>query len=100
MYLLKYSPVTTGIESVEPSSLQFRIFPNPANEYVNISTAGINEALNLKLMDLMGNVIATYKFQQPEYQIPVSGLAAGMYLISVSDNEGRGGVRKFVKASL
>jgi hypothetical protein len=97
MYLLKYTPITTGIESIEPNSLQFSVFPNPANEYVNISTTGINGALNLKLMDLMGNVIAAYKFQQPEYQVPISGLAAGMYLISVSDNEGRSGVRKFVK---
>jgi hypothetical protein len=98
MYLLKYSPVTTGIESLEPNILQFSIFPNPANEYVNISTTGINGPLNLKLMDLMGHAIAVYKFQQPEYQIPVSSLAEGMYLISVSDNEGRVGVRKFVKS--
>jgi hypothetical protein len=98
MYLLKYSPVTTGVETIMPNKLLFNVFPNPANDNVSVTLKEEEyKELNLKLFDITGQALATYNFGNNQFQIPVHNLASGMYMIEVTDKEGRSGVAKFVK---
>jgi hypothetical protein len=73
--------------------IEFELFPNPANNAVNIRTA-LNYA-NLVVMDLSGRVLNDMMFFQNAV-IDLNQLANGIYLISVTDEYGNSGVKKLI----
>ncbi len=99
LYLIKYTPLTVaeGIENPASKSLKLNVLPNPARDILNVRVANVTGQVTLKLIDLMGRVVAIYQFQKPEFQLQLNDLAGGMYLVQVTDIEGNAGVRKFVK---
>lgn len=68
-----------------------KIFPNPANYYLTIQfeDAGIVE--NLEIVSIFGQILETIDLQQQkgefEINIPLQGLAPGVYFIRVSGND-------------
>jgi hypothetical protein len=72
-----------AIESVD-NPQQFALYPNPANERLNISSK-TNPIQSIDVYNMLGQQLMALEFSgQPEQDLDISGLEAGVYLISVN----------------
>jgi hypothetical protein len=79
----------TGIEDVETDK-PLTIYPNPANESVNIAFDSDQPTVsNVTVYDQSGKAVDTYKWENSGYiplNINTSGFAEGLYYVKVSNN--------------
>lgn len=61
---------------------EVRVYPNPASDYVCISCQSDGAPVMVTLADMQGRVLVRQQISE-EYRMPVSGLAAGVYLLRV-----------------
>lgn len=79
------SVLLLGPMSVLPApELRFRMYPNPAQEYVIIETTGLAD--RVVLYDLSGKVIREYALPSTQNRIDVSGVADGIYFVKVANH--------------
>jgi Secretion system C-terminal sorting domain len=70
----------------------FNVFPNPANDILNISFTGSREDLKFSLMNGIGQILMTEKSEsvnninENTIQMNVNELSNGVYFLNVSDN--------------
>jgi len=66
------------------------IYPNPANEIVNIvfNKYSVNNKPTLEIMDIYGKLIKTRTIQDVTTKIDVSDLSAGVYIIKITNSNG------------
>ena len=88
---------TTPIQSVD-NQLVIQIYPNPANDFLNIE---IKNSLDFKFMKItvfnaMGQVMKNLENAHPQYLMPIFELNAGIYFIEIKGDNERS-VLKFVK---
>jgi len=88
------SSIITNIQDTTDLN-QLSVFPNPANEVLNIYSAGSN-LRQLEIYDLRGSLIKQFNVSSDKFQVPVSDLKSGMYLIKISTNQNNS-VKRFVK---
>jgi hypothetical protein len=62
----------------------FSVYPNPAKDYTRISISG-SEHTNLYLMNMDGRIIRSFSPLNDGSIISLSGLAAGMYLLTTPE---------------
>lgn len=80
---------------VESSKIYFDIFPNPANDFINISfTQNFNFNYTINISDNSGRVIKSYTLNSNHENIDISELSAGSYFI-VLNSENITFVRQF-----
>ncbi|REE02069.1 CUB domain-containing protein [Marinoscillum furvescens] len=65
---------------------EITLYPNPANNYLNIRTPG-PEPTHFELRDVSGKKISSGIFSS-KYQLGMAGLPSGVYLLSLSNNYG------------
>ena len=77
-------------------SSNFSVYPNPANNVINISNS-LNAFIDsVVLTDLNGRVIKTQKVNATEGQINISDLATGIYMMNVTTDQGTA-IKKVIK---
>lgn len=91
---------TNPSETFYVNKEKFEVFPNPANDIVNIisfSTTTTNP--KIELYDILGNLIVGLKctYQNTTTSIDISQLSSGIYIVSVIDNNGDRKSMRFVK---
>jgi hypothetical protein len=74
--------VATGIETVENSSDEISVYPNPASDFIIIAAQG-QELKQIELMQADGKLLKTIQPQQGNYQLNLDDVHAGMYFIRV-----------------
>lgn len=68
---------------------QLSIYPNPATNVINVSNADNILVSGIEIVDLNGRTVKTAKFDGvTEAQINISDLSAGMYMMTVSSDQG------------
>ncbi len=74
----------------DPSSILLNIFPNPANEYINISVATNVLLLTAELFDVTGKKVIenTVIASGNNVTINVSDLSSGVYIVRLLTSEG------------
>lgn len=76
-----------GLEEIE-STLNAKLFPNPARDKVSLKAVGLSENVKLNIMASSGQLIDEFNFEQVngsvEEEIDVSFLPRGVYLFQVS----------------
>lgn len=82
---------TAGLTTYSASNLSMQLYPNPANDELNVVLSGLNsgEKHTLKMYDLLGNVVLNDQFQgEKGYTLHYSlaGFAQGMYIVEVSSS--------------
>jgi hypothetical protein len=80
--------ISTVPSSIEegPQANEFSIYPNPAQNFVNISS---NSAMNtVKVVNLTGQVVYSNVVNGQEVQINTGDMAEGMYLIQIETENG------------
>jgi hypothetical protein len=78
-----------GIENWLANSVT--LFPNPANEYINVECRMQNveySITDIQLFDVYGKMIWTNNHLSTPARINVSGLADGMYFVRVTTDKG------------
>jgi hypothetical protein len=95
---LNYNPAATiddgtcvfaGVE--EFSKSRFAVYPNPANDQVTITCAGVNGLTDIRIMDNSGRIVKVEKVQLSngsQFVMNVQELASGNYTVQLTSNEG------------
>jgi len=76
-------------------NFQFTLFPNPTSGSLMIRTEANVKDLQLKVSDLNGKQVLSKTFQKEE-EINLQGLARGMYLVSLFEQNRFIGSRKLI----
>ena len=93
-----FSGATCGLLSVNEKSLSesVNVFPNPANDYFEVSNDSQNE-LSIEVYDILGNkVIATKPSRVKKQSFSLANLNSGVYLVQLRSNDQRA-VKKLIK---
>jgi hypothetical protein len=74
------------------------IFPNPSNSKISISCLNDNKINNIQIIDVFGKVVYyKYKVHSQETSVNISKLTNGIYLITISMEEGNIYSEKLIK---
>lgn len=88
---LSLAGVSLSTASIEETSLTTSVYPNPANDVLNISTS--EEISNVSILGLDGKVVATSSTST----VNVAGLNSGMYIYEVTTTSGKVSRDSFMK---
>ncbi len=80
---------TVGINEAH-SKVPFNVFPNPAENYINIETTA--DVKSIELFDHTGKVVMYNKAYQS--RLDVSTMDTGMYFLRIEDEKGNTNVQK------
>lgn len=72
-----------GIE--EPEEMSFAIYPNPTNGVLFVRTHAVRPNEEYRITNIMGQTLLQGRITDETQQIDVTGLAEGMYFVSVGD---------------
>ena len=61
------------------------LFPNPAKQTLNVSLDGMNNKTEIKVYNIMGNLVMRQLTNKTNTQLNVAKLPAGVYMVSASD---------------
>lgn len=72
----------------EITSSKFKMFPNPANDKVNIQGLDNKNITKIELTDASGKTIQTIDVNGSQMEINTSGLNVGLYFVNIYDVNG------------
>lgn len=88
---------TTAIELEEAAPNMIELYPNPAQEQLNITLlAPLKPGAQILIYDHMGKLMVTKAFTQKMLQISTHALPSGLYVVQVENGE-QSTSQKFVK---
>ena len=67
------------------TSVGISLFPNPAKQTINVSLDELNEKAEIKVYNIMGNLIMRQVTNKTNTVLNVAKLPAGVYMVSASD---------------
>lgn len=90
-YLCNYSdssfsysvPCAVGI-SEQTEKQEIKLYPNPASDILNFSTEGLMHPIEIRLFDLLGREVDKKYFFTKNFNISLTSVPAGFYLIKCS----------------
>jgi trimeric autotransporter adhesin len=71
------------------------VLPNPSSNVVEVTSE--NTITTISIQDIAGHLIYISTLSTSSVLLDISAYPSGMYLLSITDNEGRKAVQKFVK---
>ena len=77
--------VDQGTGVVENSNVQVKVFPNPAEGFVNVTADGLQD---ITLIDMMGRIVSQKATSQPTETVDLTNLSSGLYLLRVTTEMG------------
>lgn len=84
------------VTATETSSINIKVYPNPASEYINVETEGNGDEVSL--IDMSGRIISkAVDNGQGKITFDISSLPEGYYLVRYTDASGKNVTKKFVK---
>jgi hypothetical protein len=89
---------TTAIESNNDDKLPIKIFPNPSNQIINISS-GATSLKKVEISNVLGQplIIQNINQQSESYYYDISSFIRGVYVIKLTLPNGTFKVSKFIK---
>ncbi len=85
-FLSDPSQCCTGIEEIIASG-QNVIYPNPANDYIQVRTGG--DIYRMELIDMSGKILQTTLITHDGQSVYLDGLADGLYIYRLLEENGR-----------
>ncbi|WP_299114934.1 T9SS type A sorting domain-containing protein [uncultured Winogradskyella sp.] len=74
----------------------FKLYPNPASNWLNISGNGLQYA-NAEVYDINGRLVIKKEFASNTTSLNVENLISGIYLIKITDRENNSATKRFIK---
>lgn len=82
---------TLSAKNIETSTHDFTVYPNPANQEVNVKFKSDERELKVEIIDTKGSVVSTQKINSSkgyyDEKINISNLSTGIYFIKVNGNK-------------
>ena len=92
--IYKYNGPSLGVSNFD-NKAKVSVYPNPANDVVNIKGASISKVV---AFDILGKQVVSQDFSaQDEVSVNVSSLRTGMYVLQVTNDLGATETIKFAK---
>ncbi len=85
---------TLGVAKSQNNSLNFSIYPNPANQFIYVKTLDIKQ-FHYKIFDIHGKLIKQ-NYTDSEKEINISSLSSGMYFLQINNKQSIHSI-KFIK---
>jgi hypothetical protein len=88
--LIKIEETTTGIDNLSALQKELKLYPNPAQSLVTVSS--YTSALKLKsvaVYNLMGQQVYESAVKADKHQLDVSSMAAGIYNVIITTDKGK-----------
>ena len=76
-----------GAEEIAPADIDLRIYPNPANDHVNVRSFS-GPIVEIKMLDITGKTVRVVRGTSDAERIELLDLRAGVYLLSVRTEQG------------
>jgi hypothetical protein len=73
----------------QPLNAGVRIFPNPANEFMRLSTFGLNGPKQVKMYNSLGGLVYSEMMNGNNTGLNISHLPGGCYVLSIEDSINR-----------
>ena len=94
--------ICTGIKTASANNMNLKVYPNPANEAVYVTTTGYySNSISMEITDALGKSITagqlSFSKETPQKQIDTSMLKSGIYLLKLIAANGYQQVIKLVK---
>jgi Secretion system C-terminal sorting domain len=87
----EYCGIPTLTPTTELQTLDFKIYPNPTNQVLNIEMPQNTEGPSVEIFNAMGNVVLKTK----QLNVDVSALPKGIYFVQIKTKD-RVGVKRFI----
>jgi hypothetical protein len=65
------------------SSLSWSLYPNPAEEYVQVNCSGCNNGFTAEVYNILGNIIGTFSVAGSGSELDIRAWAPGTYFIKI-----------------
>ena len=72
-----------GLSLQEEEIFESKIYPNPANDILNIQIPSPNDQTTLRIYDILGKTILEQNLSTSSSQLDVSSMASGVYILSL-----------------
>jgi hypothetical protein len=88
--------VISAIGNPRPAQLSFRIYPNPAENQLQIKMQKWTPGITFSIFNILGEKLSSAVIYQDDQNINISNLKSGIYYIRL-EGENATGTMKFVK---
>lgn len=78
--------VTAGATGIEDINATANVYPNPAQDVVNVNAA--SQISNIELFNIAGQKVSTFNVNNTTTQIDVTELANGIYFLKINTEDG------------
>jgi hypothetical protein len=93
-----YYNLPLAVTNLQPGNAAImNVYPNPANDVVNIELGVLNGLAEVTLTNMMGQVMKTQTYSGNNIQLAINDLPAGCYLISCVQNGMKVATARFIK---
>ena len=83
------SGIATGIGEINRNNQIISIFPNPANEIINIEIKSQKiKSFNAEIYNIQGKLIFLIQYKSIAINIDISDFTNGLYMINLKDDNG------------
>ncbi|MCD2259752.1 S8 family serine peptidase [Psychroserpens luteolus] len=76
-----------GLSVQEEELFEFKVFPNPAIDVLNIQVPSANDVTTLRIYDILGKTVLEQQIIQSRHQLDVSSMSAGVYIMSFQSGD-------------
>ncbi len=84
-----------GINEIQKNNFDFTLYPNPANDLINITCSNNANWEYYEIIDVSGKIIATEKINSTNFSINTQQLKQGIYAIRLFDKNKNVSVKRF-----
>jgi len=89
---------TVAVPAVPVGGGDVILYPNPANDDVNVIYDAASDVRNIAVYNIIGNVLTVYKVSGSSANLDLSNFQSGIYFVRLYDGEGRVvATKKFTK---
>jgi hypothetical protein len=85
-----------GLEAIVPNNLGIKVFPNPANEWLQLGMDQADGPITLELYSISGALVLNTNLIAPLEAIQVNHLNPGIYLAKFTDKSGKSSTQKII----
>src|SRR5690625_932289 len=88
---------TANLSTPDFNILTFTIFPNPAQDQLNVRFVELPNNTSLEIYDVQGKLLESLALSDLEIQLDVSEYASGLYFIKLIGESNHTQIKKFIK---
>lgn len=81
---IKVVNTPSGVKKLSITTMQLRVFPNPANDVLNVITSDVKEDATLQVFNAQGTLVYAQKVNGTSAKINLGSFSSGIYLAVIN----------------